>query len=38
METIKLYAQRLKEWTSKHPMRFAFLLGVVTGFIIRTII
>ena len=35
METITKYIEQIKSWSFLHPLRFIFILGFISGFIIR---
>ena len=37
METINKYGEKVKDFILNHPVKTVFILGFVTGFIIKTI-
>jgi hypothetical protein len=38
MEKLITYIQKIKKWAATHPIKFAFIFGVITGFILKIII
>lgn len=38
MKTISEYIKKIKVWSKAHPVRFAFVLGFIVGFIIKGVI
>jgi hypothetical protein len=38
MENIKVYVDKIKDWSGKNPKKFIFLLGLILGFITGSII
>jgi hypothetical protein len=38
METATKYIKIVKSWSSKHPLKAAFVFGFIVGFIIKAIL